>query len=99
MLSVVVSVLKECSSPFPKTAIEKALMVWSKFKSTEQRPGWQESIRPRNFVICVNSFHIRSYSGPHFPTFRLNTEKYQSECRKMQTRITPNTDTFYAVFL
>ena len=35
---------------------------------------------------CVKSVLIRSYSGPHFP-----------ECGKMWTRITPNTDTFYAV--
>ena len=46
---------------------------------------------------------IRSYSGPHFPSFDLNTERYgvylriQSKNRKKWTRITPNTDTFYAV--
>ena len=40
-----------------------------------------------------------------FPAFGLNTERYsvslriQSECRKMRTKITPNTDTFYAVLL
>ena len=43
---------------------------------------------------------------PHFPAFGLNTKRYgvslriQSECGKMQkkrwTRITPNTDSFYA---
>ena len=43
------------------------------------------------------------YSGPHFHAFGLNTERYsvslciQSECGKMRTRITPNTDTFHAV--
>ena len=43
------------------------------------------------------------FSGPYFSAFGLNTERYgvslriQSECGKMQTRITPNTDTFYAV--
>ena len=52
---------------------------------------------------CVKSIRIRSCSGLHFPTFRLNTERYgvsfpiQSKCGKMQTRITPNMDTFYAV--
>ena len=52
---------------------------------------------------CVKSVRIWSYSGPHFPAFGLNTEWYslslciQSECWKMRTRITPNTDTFYAV--
>ena len=54
---------------------------------------------------CVKGVHIRSYSAPHFPAFGLNTERYsvslriQSECGKMRTRITPNTDTFYAVQL
>ena len=52
---------------------------------------------------CLKSVHIRSYSGPHFPAFGLNTERYgvslriQFECGEIQTRITPNTDTFYAV--
>ena len=54
---------------------------------------------------CANSSHIRSYSVPYFPKFGLNTERYfvylriQSECGKIQTRITPNTDAFYAVFI
>ena len=49
------------------------------------------------------SVRIRSYSGPCFPVFGLNKEIYslpvriQSECEKIQTRTTPNTDTFYAM--
>ena len=52
---------------------------------------------------CVKSVRIWSYSGPYFPAFALNTERYgvslhiQSECRKIRTRITTNTDTFHAV--
>ena len=54
---------------------------------------------------CVKSVHIRSYSGPYFPTFGLNTERYgvsiriESYCGKIKipTRITLNTDTFCAV--
>ena len=44
---------------------------------------------------------VPSYSGPHFPTFGLNTDRYsvslriQSKCGKIRTRITPNADTFY----
>ena len=51
----------------------------------------------------AKSVRIRSYSAPHFPEFGLNTERQfvsfriQSECGKMQTRITPNTDTFCAL--
>ena len=45
---------------------------------------------------------IYSHSRPRFPAFGLNTERYevsriQSECRKMRSRITPNTDTFRAM--
>ena len=52
---------------------------------------------------CVKNVRIRSYSGLHFPAFELTTEIYgvslriQSECGKMPTRITQNTDNFYAV--
>ena len=45
---------------------------------------------------CVKSVRIRSYSGPHFLTFGLNSG-IQSECGKMRTRITPNTENFYAM--
>ena len=59
----------------------------------------------RNSLKCVNSVRIRSYSGPHFPAFWLNTERFgvplrvQSEYGKMRNRITPNTDIFYAVLV
>ena len=52
----------------------------------------------------VKSVRIRSYSGMYFPAFELNMERYrvnlrvQSECEKIRTRITPNTDTFHAVY-
>ena len=52
---------------------------------------------------CVKSVRIQSYSGPYFPAFGLNTKRYsvsiriQIECGKIQTRITPNKDSFYAV--
>ena len=44
-------------------------------------------------------------SGPYFPAFRLNAERYgvffriQSECREIQTRINPNTGTFYEMYI
>ena len=51
----------------------------------------------------VKSVRIRSYSGPYFPAFGLNTERnflslcIQSKCAKMRIGITLNRDTFYAV--
>ena len=53
---------------------------------------------------CVKSVRIRSFSGPYFPAFGLKMEIYgvnlriQSECGKIWTRKTPNTDTFHAVY-
>ena len=53
---------------------------------------------------CVKSVHVRSYSGPYYLAFGLNAERYsislpnQSECGKIRTRITPNTDTFHLLY-
>ena len=58
----------------------------------------------RHILHCVKSARrIRSYSGPYFPAFGLNTDRYgvslhiQSECGKIRTKITPNTDTLQAL--
>ena len=64
---------------------------------------------------CVKSVHIWSYSGSYFPhsdcsvlvSPRSNHAKFgfyqvysfQSKCRKIRTRKTPNTDKFHAVFV
>ena len=51
----------------------------------------------------MKSVRIRSFSGPHFPAFGQNTERYsaylriQSKCGKIQTRKTPNPNTFHTV--
>ena len=51
----------------------------------------------------VQSACVQSYSGPYFTAFGPNKEIYfvflriQSECGKIRTKISPNTDTFYAV--
>ena len=51
----------------------------------------------------MKSVLVLSYSGPYFLAFGLNTERYsvslriRSECGKMWTKITSNTDAFYAV--
>ena len=62
-----------------------------------------DEVKPCKEQRYVKNVRARSYSGPYFPPFGLNTEKYglslriQSECQKIRTRLTPNTDTFYAV--
>ena len=58
---------------------------------------------PPHHSHSVKSVRIRCNSGHYFPAFGLNTERYsvslriQCECRRLRTRITPNTDNFYAV--
>ena len=53
----------------------------------------------------MKSVRIRRFSGPYFLAFGLNTKKYrvslriQSECGKIRTRKTTNTDTFHAVYV
>ena len=61
------------------------------------------------YFHCVKCVRFRSYSGPHFSRIfphldwiRRDTISVFSpnagKCGKMWTRITPNTDSFYAVF-
>ena len=51
----------------------------------------------------LKSVRIRSFSSPYFPAFGLNTQRYsvslcfQFECRRIQTRKSPNTGTFQEV--
>ena len=51
----------------------------------------------------MKSVRIQSFSGPCFPAFGPNTERYfvflhiQSECGKKRTRKTPNTGNFHTV--
>ena len=64
--------------------------------------GLESNIFP-NYLHCVKSIRIRSFSGPYFSTFGLNTDIYpvnlciQSELGKIRTRKTPNTDTLDVV--
>ena len=51
---------------------------------------------------CMKNVRVWSFSGPYFPAFGLNTERYgiflriQTECSKIWTRKTPNADAFQA---
>ena len=56
----------------------------------------------------MKSVRIQSISGSYFPAFGLNTERYsispysvqmRGNAGKMRTRLTPNTDTFYAAII
>ena len=67
-------------------------------------------IEHKNLLFCsylhsVKSVRIRSFAGLYFSAFELNMERYreslriQSKCKKIRTRKTPHTDTFYAVLI
>ena len=61
------------------------------------------SQRKLKTLRCLKSVRIWSYSGPYFPAFGLNTERYcvylriQCKNEKIRTRKTLNTDTFHEV--
>ena len=54
---------------------------------------------------CMKSVRIRSFPGPYFFAFGLNTKtcgvflRIQSKWGKLRTRKTPNTDNFHAVWM
>ena len=56
-----------------------------------------------NKLHCIKSVRIRSFSGPYFRAFGLNTEiyfvdlRFQTECGNIRPE-TSNTDTFHALF-
>ena len=53
----------------------------------------------------VKNVHIWCFSGPYFPAYQLNIERYfvslriRSKCGKVRIRKTPNMDIFHAVIL
>ena len=57
------------------------------------------------FRILINVILTLRKKCPYLPAFGLNTERYevslriQYKCRKIRTRITPNTDTFHEVLV
>ena len=64
--------------------------------------NFSKSLVQSTNIHSVKSARIRSFSGPHFSHIQIRYSvslRIQSECGKMRTRITPNTDTFYAVIL
>ena len=64
-----------------------------------------EKVIKIKLYYCVKSVRIRSFSGPYFLAFGLNTERYWvslrilSKCGKIRTRKTTNTGTFHAVYV
>ena len=75
------------------------IFLWALFC---ERWKFTEQQGKRRNHLCLKSTCIQSYSGPYFPAFGLNTERYevsrhiQFKYRKMRTRINSNTDTFFA---
>ena len=92
--------------------MKKCFVLWCYFRWLKKQGGahivnrsWMDALKSVT-KHCVKCVSIRSFSGPYFPTFGLNTERYshvslhiQSKCRKVRTRKTPNKDknTFHVV--
>ena len=87
------------------------LHFFESLQSTNKLPNFYKNIPMSEKVIkiklyyCVKSVRIRSFSGPYFLAFGLNTERYWvslrilSECGKIRARKTTNTGTFHAVYV
>ena len=49
---------------------------------------WGLTVEKKTVVFhCVKSVYIRSYSGPYFPAFGLNTEIYSNLFRNIRQRV------------
>ena len=76
--------------------------VTSDDKNIEENDNIDDQVSVWLAYHCVKSVRILSFSGPYFPAFGLNTDKYfLSLCiqSKYGTRNTPNTDTFHSVYV
>ena len=76
---------------------------WNWLKNTCKAVVFDKNSFTKRVLLCVKSVRIRSYSGPYFLAFWLNTERYRvslyihSDCREIRTGIALNTDTSHAV--
>ena len=95
-----------CRLPLDQVCLDIPCFVTTKLLATRGNDMIKDRHKERVeelYCYWLKSVHIRSYSSPHFAAFGLNTETYsvtlhiQSECRKIQTRITQNTDIFCVV--
>ena len=83
---------KKTSIKFQKLSRKVSAMGFNSVKVADLR----STKKFQNNLHCVTNVRIRSYSGPHF-SYSVSL-RIQSGCGKMWTRITPKTDTIYAVF-
>ena len=93
---------------YPNTCryLNKSLQPCHVINESEKKRAYNERVLQIDHATFdfVKGVRIHSYSGAYFLALGPNTYIYsislriQLECGKMRTRITPNTDTFYAVF-
>ena len=73
--------------------------------TVNQLQFWIIKIRNIDNIHRVKRVRIWNFSDLYFPAFGLNRERYsvslhiQSECGKIRTRITPNTESCYTVIV
>ena len=68
-----------------KLMVDSILNFFKLFLLALLQKRWRKKCLANNtqhlHLHCVKSIRIRSYSGLHFPAFRLNTEKYRVSLR------------------
>ena len=78
------------------------IKIWIKTDHSSQNYGPPNLLFPLRKMYPYSELFWSAFFS-YFPAFGLNTKRYgvslriQSKCKKMRTRIIPNTDTFYAV--
>ena len=85
--------------PFLKTKLNISLdqqpeILYSLFLLYIQIEKYQNMLRLKCWPLVFTSLHEKC---PHSELFWSAFSRIQSECGKMRTRITPNTNTFYAM--
>ena len=87
----------------PVNICDKSVLLIQLTASNFSKKALSEMLRKVINTHLVQSVRIRSFSGPYFPEFGLNMERYsvslriQSKCGKIRSRKAPNTDSFHAM--
>ena len=90
-----VTLYEHCYSHFLFSSAGIAYVLRSKSWDSEQPLKLNYiSITNLKYYHCLKSVHIRSFSGPYFPPFGLNTGKYGPEKLQIRTRFTQCTKVY-----
>ena len=74
------------------------LLLHPSFKRIFQAVIFEKNMNQKPFTIDLKNVRIWSYSGPYFPAFGLNTERYSPSISPYLVRMRENTDQNNSVY-